>query len=208
MTATGKIYGLIDPLTQQLRYVGKTTFTLQRRLREHLTQTSLKAHTHKNHWLKSLLKLELKPEIFELETLPLSELNEAECWHISYWKGLGCCLTNGTSGGDGNHGFSPETRARMGAVHIGNKYNLGLKRTPAQRSRMAVAHLGLKHAPEVTEKVVSQLRKAIVDQWGGKYAGIGIAARKLGLDDSAISKVVRGKLKQTGGFVFRYADDV
>jgi len=41
------IYALIDPRNNEVRYVGKTNKSIEKRLKEHLESLRLKAHTHK-----------------------------------------------------------------------------------------------------------------------------------------------------------------
>lgn len=99
------IYGLLHPLSKELRYIGYSSNYIER-YKEHLLPSSLKAKTHKISWIKSLLKDDLKPEIIVLEEAA-SEANalEKEIELISYYKSIGCELTNGTLGGDGRCGF-------------------------------------------------------------------------------------------------------
>jgi hypothetical protein len=59
------IYGLIDPNTKELRYIGKTK-NLKDRIYNHYKKEKLKPNTYKNNWLKSLLKLNQRAEIIVL----------------------------------------------------------------------------------------------------------------------------------------------
>jgi hypothetical protein len=97
------IYGLFDPRDGQLRYVGKSTIGLERP-KSHYSR-SLKGHegqTYKTNWIMSLSKVGLRPEVEVLEELPTPNgLDEAEIFHIAYYRSLGCSLTNLTDGGDG-----------------------------------------------------------------------------------------------------------
>jgi hypothetical protein len=47
------VYGLVDPNTKQIRYVG-ITYRLKRRFQDHL-QTAKKCRNHKEKWINSLL---------------------------------------------------------------------------------------------------------------------------------------------------------
>ncbi len=53
------VYGLIDPRTGELRYIGKAQ-NLTRRLRQHLQPSELRANTYKVHWIKELLSNNLR----------------------------------------------------------------------------------------------------------------------------------------------------
>lgn len=112
------IYGLCDPLTQQLRYVGKSNNPAAR-LREHTREKSLAVKTHKNHWVSSLVAAGLKPEIFVIEEIDRSSWQEAEQFWIAYFRYLGASLTNGTEGGEGDCG--PEGRVKQASAMRGRK---------------------------------------------------------------------------------------
>ncbi len=108
MDRLGKIYGLFDPRTKCLHYVGKTVDSLNGRLSGHLNQKGLyRTNTRKNIWIRELLEFGLKPEISVLEIVPEYELEEAEIWNIAYFRAIGCDLYNAsdlynaTAGGDG-----------------------------------------------------------------------------------------------------------
>lgn len=59
-------------------------------------------HTHKNRWINSLLKLNLKPEIQLVdETDDPNEIKLMEIKYIKQFKDGGFLLTNATLGGDG-----------------------------------------------------------------------------------------------------------
>lgn len=100
-----QIYGLIDPRTKELRYVGFSHNYLER-FCEHLLPSQLCKNTQKNSWIKSVLNSGNKPLIIVIEEfLTLQEALEAEVENIAYFKFIGCNLTNGTLGGDGRYGF-------------------------------------------------------------------------------------------------------
>jgi hypothetical protein len=80
------IYGLIDPNTQQLRYVGQTSRGMTRPRSHRYGGT---ASTHQ--WAKGLTKAY---EIVVLEECPSRELNEKEAFYIEYFHFVGCDLLN------------------------------------------------------------------------------------------------------------------
>ncbi len=63
-----KIYCLIDPITLKVRYIGRTSKSLNTRLSQHLCKLKTKEGklNHKEAWLKSLLKINAKPFIRQL----------------------------------------------------------------------------------------------------------------------------------------------
>ena len=130
-----QIYGLLDPITGELRYIGQTIGKLRRRLSKHICEAKKGGiNYHKNCWIKSILNKNLRPEIYLLEEVEtLKELDEAEVWHIQYWRSIGCNLTNLAPGGKSNKGVkhSLENRINMSIGHghnpiidqFGNIYN-------------------------------------------------------------------------------------
>jgi hypothetical protein len=95
------IYGLVDPNTNEIRYIGKA-INLNERIKNHYKPSRLISKTHKNNWLNVLLNENKKPFVIILES-DLNEelLNKSEIKWISNYKKIGCKLTNGTDGGDG-----------------------------------------------------------------------------------------------------------
>jgi hypothetical protein len=111
------IYGLVDPRTQELRYVGKTSRELIERLRCHLKPGSLKAETHNSHWLRQLKSLSLKPDIFIIEEVPeIASWQEYEQFWIAYYRSIGCLLTNSTPGGEGRKKGSKQSEAAKSKI--------------------------------------------------------------------------------------------
>lgn len=94
------IYGLLHPETNELRYIGKTK-DIKRRYSSHFWPKLLKVNTHKNHWIKSLLKINLKPKIKILAETNQFNIDKLEKYYITLYKNKGVKLTNGTPGGDG-----------------------------------------------------------------------------------------------------------
>jgi surface antigen len=95
------IYCLVDPISNELRYVGYTAKTLEWRLETHWRERK-RSSTHKNNWIKSLWdEYGVKPNIICLEEVSVSEWEEAENFWINYFNFIGSDLTNGTVGGLG-----------------------------------------------------------------------------------------------------------
>lgn len=108
------VYGLCDPSSGHLRYIGKTANGMKR-IRLHFSPSKLKkdGFTRKANWIRSLLKLGLKPQVVIIEEFSSEKpLNESEIFHIAYFKSIGCELTNLTIGGDGSKGYVPPPELR------------------------------------------------------------------------------------------------
>jgi hypothetical protein len=161
MTSKFLIYGLIDPRTDEVRYIGKSTSGLNRP-KQHTMPSILKRTSHKTNWIRSLLVDGLVPIIRVLESFTDTEcLEDAEMFWISQGKGMGWELTNLTKGGGGTVGWHhyEETKQRLRAVHSGKSYHV-TKHGPDTRARISAAHLGRKHTDEARRNMrLAQLGK-------------------------------------------------
>jgi hypothetical protein len=106
------IYGLLEPNTHEIKYIGKT-INLKERVRKHLQPSKLVKKNYKNNWLNKLIKNNERPIVVVLENCSSEEnLNDAEIKWISHYLDIGCSLTNATIGGDGGK-MLPESITKM-----------------------------------------------------------------------------------------------
>lgn len=106
------IYVLLDPITKEVRYVGKTT-NPARRMCAH--RCPCRATYHTLCWLKSLRKYGLDPVMDIVEVIPPDgNWADREKFWIAAYRKAGANLTNLTIGGEGVPGNkqSPETVAK------------------------------------------------------------------------------------------------
>ena len=97
------IYTLKDPITNQIRYIGKTT-NIQKRYYHHCSLSCCnRENTHRSSWIKSLLIKKVKPIIEVIDTT--TNWQEKEIYWIKYYKSLNTDLCNHTLGGDGGLGI-------------------------------------------------------------------------------------------------------
>lgn len=136
------IYILIDPRTEEIRYVG-WTFNTHKRLNAHISNAK-RTKSHKAYWIKSLLDIKERPLLKIIETGNGDGWQQAERQWISHYRFLGAPLTNATDGGDGTPGFIPgeETRKKMSLAHAGRK------QSPESIAKTRAALLGRKQSPE------------------------------------------------------------
>lgn len=107
------IYALSDPRTGELRYVGKTTRSLESRLRAHVKDCH-RYINHCAHWVLGLRKRGLKPVAEVVEACAtLEDLDDAERFWIEQLRALGFRLTNLADGGGGTVGVRPSDAQRV-----------------------------------------------------------------------------------------------
>ena len=100
-----KIYTLKDPITNEIRYIGKTTGELVDRWYAHCSDYKLsKEKSHKNSWITSLKNRGYKPVIELLDEVEEQGWEFWESYWISQFKTWNFNLTNMTKGGEGGNG--------------------------------------------------------------------------------------------------------
>jgi hypothetical protein len=93
------IYLLRDPVTSEVRYVGKS-INPEKRFTVHVCRNS--ADSYRTRWLNKLKRDGLIPVLEVIERIePGGDWQERERYWISFYLAAGCPLTNTTSGGDG-----------------------------------------------------------------------------------------------------------
>jgi hypothetical protein len=155
------IYGLADPTTHEVRYIGKSNHP-NKRYKDHLADTK---NSYKRNWLSSLSKLNLTPELIILEEVLMSEWQEKERHYISLHLGKDAKLVNGTLGGDGVQLFGE----RNGFYNKTHSDETKLKLSLAGKQRVAEANtfFNKKHTEESVNKMKD--RHALRgDQWKEK----------------------------------------
>jgi hypothetical protein len=172
------IYGLIDPETGLIRYIGKSTRPIER-LRAHCRERSA---CHRSNWLQSLATRGLEPEMVILE-----RIEGAWPWQISerYWIAFaryhGWPITNNTSGGDGVRDLPEEARRKIAATWKGRKHK-------AETIEKLQAARRLRTTTDDTRAKMSKAHRGRVITWGAK---ISEATRRLSPVEVAL---IRGQL--------------
>lgn len=159
------MYALVNPINNEIRYVGKTTQSLTERLSKHL-HDSLKNKHKTACWIKSLKKLDMTPNIVELDFVVNDSWIECEQFWIMYFKFLGANLTNHTKGGEGliGHAHSEETKNKLKNALTGRSLSkehkeklhlagLGRKHTEETKQKLRIKHLGKKMSNEARSKM-------------------------------------------------------
>jgi hypothetical protein len=160
------VYGLIDPLTGELRYVGKSSWGMKRP-KQHLQSTGRKGNTHLKNWLRRLYKdgQQLPAILILRECVSDIEALAQEVVLIALFRQAGFNLANITEGGEGSCGWyhSAETISKIRESNKGKKMSyearckisackIGKKFSQESRDNMSKAQLKREHNPEDTAK--------------------------------------------------------
>jgi len=157
------VYGLADPRTGEVRYVGQTINGITRaKAHKYACQLTHDGNTHKANWVRSLLSAGLLFEVTILERVPdVKNLDAVECFWIAQGKGLGWPLTNFSKGGGGNSRgpLSEESKEKI------RQAKLGTKHSAETRARMSSVRRGRKLSPEhcarISEGRLRRYRSAV-----------------------------------------------
>lgn len=179
-------YGLIDPRTGELVYVGKSSSGMSRPY-SHQTMYGNRGRTRKDCWAKKLLSEGLAPAILILEEYGTNEEALAgEIRLIAYFREAGFDLKNHTPGGEGKPGsMMPEERKAFLAARM-----LGTKLPPETLAKMSERRQGFKYTEEsrrkmsesqknrpMTEERLEALRRAGATRRGRKQSPEACAER-------------------------------
>lgn len=210
------IYALVDPRTFELRYIGLSE-NLKSRRRQHSKPNSSTQGPHLMNWIQNLQKDNLKPEFLVLEYCSIKDLSENEVFWISYFKGLGCRLTNLTSGGEQfyhakeskqkisnsllGHEVLPETREKLRQAALKQPKHIY---TSEQKKALSEARKGMKFSEEHRKniglsvkgrKVPNKKGLVIVDNFGNQFVSASKAALFHNMTISTVCRLVSGEMK-------------
>jgi hypothetical protein len=184
------VYGLVDPSSGRLRYVGQTTQSLGVRLSEHLSRARRGCERYVYDWIRSLVKSGSVPSIRLLEECPSrEEMVRAERRYILHLQ-KSECLTNLTSGGEGVE-MTDATRRKLSEA--------ARRQWQAKRDEMCRSLRG------VPKSTLNENARPVVDGNGVVYRSTSAAGLALGLDPRAISRAAKRGWK-VKGHTFGYAE--
>lgn len=171
------IYSLIDPRTQEVRYVGKSN-TPSKRLIAHICTTHEDCNPHKQNWIKELKVEGLRPILSIIEETTLDLWPEREIYWIEFYRSIGNNLINLKDGGIGGGLLAGSTKRLMG-----------------EKTSMRMVDQGVKaHLREI-------FGRKIVRSDGKEYGSIRIAALDLGVQQHTMRKYIETGEEING---FRY----
>jgi hypothetical protein len=139
------IYSLLDPINNEVKYIGKTD-CIDRRYKQHLRS---KSKSKVRSWIINICNKSMFPK---LEIIDIVKKNEWAFWeqhYISLYKSWGFNLINSTIGGDNIVGYkhTEQTkdliRAKMKGRSVSDDF----------RKLMSIIKKGRKLSPETIEKI-------------------------------------------------------
>lgn len=96
------IYALVDPRTDQVRYIGKTHCELRDRMHLHMSAARKGKPTKCARWIQELQQAGIAPKIVCLETVPYGDWPEAEARWMDLARRSGCDILNQQGAGGGS----------------------------------------------------------------------------------------------------------
>jgi group I intron endonuclease len=226
------IYKLIDPISNDIRYIGLTFNDLKQRLKSHCSE---KSKSHKSNWIQQLKSKGLKPLIESIENNILSydDVCNREIYWIEKYKLEGHPLTNMASGGNKNKKMSDESRDKMSIAQIERyktyklvlsenvKEILSLKskerfKDDKEREKLRISNKRYEDSKTTEQKLQDILiqNPKKVYQYDKEmnliteYPSINNAAKLNNLNDGNISKCCKHKVASVGGFIWRFVGDL
>lgn len=179
-----KIYGIVNPKTDQVRYIGVTKNSLNRRLYEHRIDF---IRTKKTCWIQSMVKNNITPKIILLEdNLCKHEAFKKEIEYILLYKSFGANLVNLTLGGEcpPNMKGIPRTDETKQKISKSNKI--------AQLGK----RIGLSNGKSVQVAQIDKSTNIVLSTFNSMASAIKLT----GVSKSSIEKYLSGIRKYGGGY--------
>jgi group I intron endonuclease len=216
------IYTLKDPITNEIKYVGKSD-NPESRLVEHIRKSKY-SKTYKNNWIISLLKKDLKPILEILDIVDIDNWSFWEKYWISQFRTWGFKLTNISDGGDGGN-FGPECNKKI-SLKLKNrvfsedtikkmKLSAKLRKiTDEGRKKLSLSRMGSKNSMfgkkqskfciESKFKPIIQisLNGDIIKEWGSLKE----VSEYLLINRNTIRMVCQNKRKTAGGYKWKFVE--
>lgn len=216
-----KIYALVEPITLEIKYIGKTKQELSKRLYAHIHE-SKSSNTKKNKWIKSLINKNLKPKIEEIDFVPESEWEFWEMYWISQFKAWGFELKNTDEGGKGqssefmkknNPMFKKENREKISKSLQGNTFAKGFKHTEETKKKVKNNHARFwknKKRNQRTIDKISQTKSHPIYQFNlegkfiKKFNSVKEAIIETKSDRATIYRCLNKQVKKCKGFMWSW----
>lgn len=188
---TAYIYGLCDPDTGEVKYVGKTEEKPRERYKAHLANGNLKGNTLRTTWIKSLKVNSKEPALVILEKCKLEDWQEYECQWIAFFRSQGNDLKNSDDGGMGgmNRATTAETRAKLSAFQTGKAWNKGRTFSEEWRKHLSDAQRRRYNRGKLSDEQVREIRRI---KASGRLADREVG-EPYGVSEGTVAGIVSGK---------------
>lgn len=204
------IYLIQDPISGEIRYVGKTTGFKQRKL-QHLYSHD---QTYCRNWIRKLQSQKIMPIFIPFLSCLFKDSAELERHYIKEYntkRPFGCNLTNG---GEGNLGHKHSEKTKQ-LISKANSIKRGFKHTEFTKNKLKTMRLGPNnpfygktHSDQHKEKLSQLLKKRrqtkrfpIKDQYETIYTSIYEFCIITKTHRSDVYRHLNGRYKQVKGFI-------
>jgi len=200
----GLIYCLKCPIKNEIRYVGQTTRSIEKRLKEHKFKIEKRVNKRTN-WLNQLRKIDI---INDLQILVLGEydiniLDDMETKWIVFYLNEGCDLTNTTlKGGFGGYREWKEEVNKSRSEKLKDRK----KKKMSKETRNKISESKKGTIPHNIKKIKQyDMDGNFIKEWDSSHE----ASRELNLSQGNIVTVASksGRRKSTGGFRWEWSLD-
>lgn len=190
------IYALIDPITNEVKYIGKSNNIIQR-YKAHINK-SRKHQKNKIEWINSLNENGLKPLIFVLDEVPMGESKFWETYWVSQMKTWGYTLFNYT----GRYGcvFLNQTSFKKGNIPA----NKGKAHSKEAIKKMS-ENSSTRGKPAWNRKKVVQM--TLDGEFINIWDSLTEASIKTGSSTSKVSLCCNGKRNIHNNFKWKYYEN-
>lgn len=198
---TAYIYGLVDPRTHYITYIGRTTQRLNIRLNQHIdTSQRKRSQCARCKWIRSLLEEGLRPSIVVLDMVSVGQAAESEGEWIAMYRAIGVDLLNEQShnvGGSKSYivDWTPDKIERLGTVSdetLAQEWGVDRKTIGYKRKRLGIppanplyAAIDYSKKPALPEKAIAMMGKytdnVIAQQFGVPKSRIKNARQSRGI---------------------------
>lgn len=185
-----KIYSLNDPITDEVRYIGKTVSLLSKRLSSHYKDKKI---SYKTHWINSLKEKGLKPIIKLVEFCDETNWQEREKYWIGYYREI-TRLTNYLDGGQGQQKGYKHTPEAIEKIREASKKQSKGKFEKGRKWERKMADGNLKKILQYN------LDGEFIQEW----EGIITASLSLKINKDSIIGCLKGRISRGGKFQWRY----
>lgn len=125
------IYALLDPFTDEIRYIGQA-INVNERLAEHLNLDRPDTNSAKRKWVRGLMREGRRPHVRVLWTGPAAEADAKEAEFIEGYRASGADLLNLAPGGRSNRSVSKLGNASQDRLYHLARWRRQLRRDLAE----------------------------------------------------------------------------